>query len=320
MYYFYNTNNRTARYEIDGSSYTAKSALKQFPRLIGLLQNPKKRIKTKSLDDKFRLYFKTGKFKPTYFSAPLFYFDQDSLEKTFQDYVADDPIIENYLIPSFFDLVAEELKTKIQEKGTKKTCFNLKVLLQKINDGLEAEFIFYSGIFEILSSTNIDEVIQLMRQKVAIRLDKLETAVGSGWTFVKILSAKLRFAHYKPLNGTSLVELPSAIKNKNVIVSMKNKDNECFKLSVTRALFPVKKDQERITKKLREQSKLFDRTGVNFPTSFEDISKFEENNDISIKVLGCDKDNKKKLFSYEEETDNTSRLLHFFILKITIVW
>ena len=43
-----------------------------------------------------------------------------------------------------------------------------------------------------------------------------------------------------------------------------------------------------LTKKLREQSKIFDWTGVNFPTSFEDISRFEKNNLISVKVLGCD--------------------------------
>ena len=56
---------------------------------------------------------------------------------------------------------------------------------------------------------------------------------------------------------------------------------------------PIGKNQNLITKKLREQSKIFDWTGVNFPTSFEDISRFEKNNGVSVKVLGCDEDRRE---------------------------
>ena len=125
----------------------------------------------------------------------------------------------------------------------------------------------------------------------------MEAAVGSGWVLLKILSVKLHFATFKPLRGSSYIELPSWIKNKKAVVNILNKsDNECFKWCVTRALHPIGKNQERLTSKLREQSKIFDWTGVNFPTTFEDISRFEKNNNVSVKVLGCDDETKEIIY------------------------
>ena len=125
----------------------------------------------------------------------------------------------------------------------------------------------------------------------------MEAAVGSGWVLLKILIVKLHFATFKPLRGSSYIELPSWIKNKKAVVNVLNKsDNECFKWCVTRALHPIRKNKERLTSKLREQSKIFDWTGVNFPTTFEDISRFEKNNNVSVKVLGCDDETKEIIY------------------------
>ena len=97
------------------------------------------------------------------------------------------------------------------------------------------------------------------------------------------------------MKGSRYVELPDWIKNKKAVINILNKtDNEYFKWCITRAMNPVGKGKKEnlITKKLREKSELFDWTGVSFPTSFEDISRFEENNKISVKVLGCDQETK----------------------------
>ena len=145
-----------------------------------------------------------------------------------------------------------------------------------------------------LPGTDFDDVIEKMRKKISENFEKLETAVGSGWALVKIQNLKLHVAEFKTLKGSSYVELPEWVKNKKTVINILNMtDNECFKWCVTRAMHPIGKNQNLITKKLREQSKIFDWTGVNFPTSFEDISRFEKNNGVSVKVLGCDEETKE---------------------------
>ena len=290
--YLFDQSRKRGRYVIGGKHYTAKSALKKFPRLIGLLQ-PSGRIKTKSVEDKFRRWIKSGKFKSSDFEvdAPQFLEVNSALDKTFRDYICDDPIIGNYDVPSLFDFLDENIKKTMRENLGTKVYLNLRARMKKLNDGEEDTHTFYSGEFEILPGTDLEDTIRKMREKVIELLEKMEAAVGSGWALVKIQSVKLHFAKFKPLKGSSYVELPDWIKNKKVVINITSKtDDECFKWCVTTALHPIGKHPERITKKLREQSNLLDWTSVSFPTSFKDISRFEKNNNASVKVLGCDDD------------------------------
>ena len=164
--------------------------------------------------------------------------------------------------------------------------------MKKLSDGKE-ETHTYSGEYEIFPGTDLDDVISRMREIVAERLSKMEEAIGSGWVLVEIVDVKAHFASFTPLQGSSYVEPPDCITNKKAVINMLNTtDNECFKWCITRALNPIGKDSGRITHRLCEQSKIFDWTGVNFPTTFEDISKFEHNNQVSVKVLGCDDETK----------------------------
>ena len=166
--------------------------------------------------------------------------------------------------------------------------------MSKLSDGTVASHVFYSGEFEIFPGTDLNDVIAEIRKVISERFEKMKTFVGSGWTLVKIQNLKLHFAEFKTLKGSSYVELPEWIKNKKAVVNILNTtDNECFKWCITRAIHPIGKNQNLITGKLREQSKIFDWTGVNFPTSFEDMSRFEKNNGISVKVLGSDEGEKE---------------------------
>ena len=72
---------------------------------------------------------------------------------------------------------------------------------------------------------------------------------------------------------------------------MQNDDNECFKWCITRALNPVARDSERITKILRTQSEKLNWEGIEFPVAPDAniISRCERNNSISINVFGYDK-------------------------------
>ena len=61
---------------------------------------------------------------------------------------------------------------------------------------------------------------------------------------------------YEPLGGSSYIQLPAFLVAKKAIINLKNEDDECFKLSITRALNPVEYHPERIDRKLRETSQV----------------------------------------------------------------
>lgn len=75
----------------------------------------------------------------------------------------------------------------------------------------------------------------------------------------------LHTVEYKPLRSNGWVDLPPGLKNKKAIINMKNDDNECFKWCITRVLNPVKKNSERVTSLLREQSEALNWGGIEFP-------------------------------------------------------
>ena len=72
---------------------------------------------------------------------------------------------------------------------------------------------------------------------------------------------------------------------------MKNYDQFCFKYSVARALNPVERDGERISKILQLQTEKFCWKGISFPMQLQDITKFENQNPgISVNVFGCEEE------------------------------
>ena len=73
---------------------------------------------------------------------------------------------------------------------------------------------------------------------------------GSNFIFKQILSLEIHTVQYEPLGGSSYIELPESLANKNATVNPKNTDNKCFMWSVTRFLHPAKDHPERIDPKL----------------------------------------------------------------------
>ena len=183
-YLFHSGTRKPAKYFVDGKPYTAKSALEKFPRLIGLLQ-PGNRIKRKSVEDKFRRWFRKGKFKNEDFSvdAPEFLESNRALDGTFKEFTCDNPIIGNYDLPSLFDLMRQNIKKVMRENSGTKVYLNLVARMKKLNDETEASHTFYSGEFEIFPGTDLDTVTEEMFKKISEKFEKMETAVGSGWAF-----------------------------------------------------------------------------------------------------------------------------------------
>ena len=148
---------------------------------------------------------------------------------------------------------------------------------------------FVSKVEIILQGTNLDELYQKMTGKMLESLAAYQMQ-GSNWIFDSIIALEVHTVKYEPLRGSSYIKLPDVLAKKKAIINMKNKDDECFKWCVTRALNPVTRDGERLTKILRKQSEKLDWSGITFPLELEGIDCFEKQNEtISVNVYGYER-------------------------------
>ena len=99
-------------------------------------------------------------------------------------------------------------------------------------------FAFHSSKKLILEETDEEEIYDEMVGEIVEELQKVGDAVGSGWQFLKVIKLVLHTTRWDPINAGSYIELPEALRNKKALINMKNQDDECFKWSILRALYP----------------------------------------------------------------------------------
>ena len=203
---------------------------------------------------------------------------------------------EGYKIPSVFLNDTEDSVRKVVDSvsKTKKTYTTLKCILVKINlrtgDRTYADFNGRSKTHTI--STQLGDTYEEMKEKMLESLSKFQKE-GSGWQLYSIVGLDISVVKFNPLSGSGYSKLPSFIVKKKAVINMKNEDNQCFKWAVTRAINPVDRNSERITKELRDQSEKYDWSGITFPTKVEDTHIWEKNNENKINVFGYDEDSKE---------------------------
>ena len=126
----------------------------------------------------------------------------------------------------------------------------------------------------------------MSRQEILNTIDKW-VSEGSGWVIDRIDSHYLNVTLYKPLNGSSYIELPTELRNsKKGLINMKNKDEECFRWCPIRHLNPQTKYAERIKKEDKKMINELNYDGINFPLSQKHYNKVEKQNSIRINVFG----------------------------------
>ncbi len=223
-----------------------------------------------------------------------------------------------YKDPSvFLDHTEDGVKETIDSvNGPRKTYTSLKCTLKKANPrtGNEtyAEFVGRSKTHTI--TTQIGNTYEKMKQKMLESLAKFQRE-GSGWQLHSVEGLDISVTKFDPLNGSGYSKLPPFITKKKAVINMKNEkckegkkisdeamqckcekceeSEMCFKWAVTRALNPVKRDSERVTKELKEQAKKYNWDEIKFPTKVKDIHIWEKNNNTNINVFGYDEDSKK---------------------------
>ena len=105
----------------------------------------------------------------------------------------------------------------------------------------------------------------MSRQEILNVIDKW-VSEGSGWVIDRIDSHYINVTLYKPLNGSSYIELPTELRNpKKVLINIKNKDDECFRWCHIRHLNPQTEHPERIKKGDKQFIEGLNYEGIEFP-------------------------------------------------------
>ena len=135
----------------------------------------------------------------------------------------------------------------------------LSYIMEKVdlNGGevIAKEAAFHSKTEVNLKSTSCSELFSKMKETILESLRKFQRQ-GSNWRFRSVSSLDLHTVKYEPLGCSSYSPLSYFLAAKKAIINLKNKDDECFKSAITRALNPVEKNSQRIDRKLREKSKV----------------------------------------------------------------
>ena len=146
---------------------------------------------------------------------------------------------------------------------------------------------FFNGKAKTITKVDdIEPELNMSRQEILNVIDKW-VSEGSGWVIDRIDSHYINVTLYKPLNGSSYMELPMELRNpKKGLINIKNKDDECFGWCHIRHLNPQTEHPERIKKEDKKMINELNYDGIDFLLSQKHYNKVEKQDSIRINVFG----------------------------------
>ena len=187
----------------------------------------------------------------------------------------------------------------------------LKVTFGKNSDDeiVEKTAYFNSTPQTIINQMEIADSLQSSKQQI---LNKIAQWIseGSGWTIKSVDSHYLNIVKYKPLKGSSYIQLPYELRNsKKGLINMKNEDNECFRWCHIRHLNPQDKDPQRIKKADKQYIEKLDYSGIEFPVNVKHYNKIEKQNSININVFVYENKEPYPIYVSKEKYEDHMELL-----------
>ena len=183
---------------------------------------------------------------------------------------------------------------------------------------------FFNGKAKTITKPNdIEPELNMSRQEILNTIDKW-VSEGSGWVIDRIDSHYINVTLYKPLNGSSYIELPTELWNsKKGLINMKNEDEECFRWCHIRHLNPQTKYPERIKKEDKKMINELNYDGIYFLLSQKHYNKVEKQNSIRINVFGYEDGQPFPINISKETFENQMNLLlitkdekkHYVLMK-----
>ena len=176
---------------------------------------------------------------------------------------------------------------------------------------------FFNGRAKTITKPNdIEPKISMSRKEILNAIDKW-VSEGSGWVINSINNHNINVTTYKPLHGSSYIELPIELQNSaKGLINVKNKDDECFRWCHIRHLNPQKKDPQRIKKEDKRLIGGLNYEGIEFPVSQKHYNKVEKQNSIRINMFGYEKGQPFPIHISKETFEDQMNLL--CLNKVTI--
>ena len=183
---------------------------------------------------------------------------------------------------------------------------------------------FFNGKAKTITKINyMEHKLSMYRQEILNVIDKW-VSEGSGWVIDSINNHYINVTTYKPLHGSSYIELPTELRNpKKGLINIKNKDDECFRWCHIRHLNPQTEHPERIKKCDKRSTEGLNYEGIEFPVSQKHYNKVEKQNSIRINVLGYEKRQPFPIHISKEKFEEQMNLLlitedekkHYVLIK-----
>ena len=161
----------------------------------------------------------------------------------------------------------------------------LKVMLKKYKPNGEIEF--RPVYFNSTTKTVINHKFSLENafQEILYRIDNWINE-GSGWIVELIESQYINISTYRPLSGSSYVQLPVELKSpKKGLINIKNNDQKCFLWCQVKHVNLVKIHPKRITRDDKKLVSNLNYDGIEFPLREKGFSKIETVKNICINVF-----------------------------------
>ena len=201
----------------------------------------------------------------------------------------------------------------------------LKVTFNKMSDG---EIVIKNGYFNskvqtIINHTEINEALQMSKQNILNQISQW-ISEGSGWTIQSVDSHYLNIVKYKPMKGSSYIQLPSELRNcAKGLINIKNEDNECFRWCHIRHFNPQDKNPQRIKKTDKQYVEKLDYSNIEFPVNVKHYNKIEKQNSININVFGYENKEPYPIYVSKEKYEDHMELLlvtenenkHYVLIK-----
>ena len=132
----------------------------------------------------------------------------------------------------------------------------------------------------------------------------------SGWITESIKSQYLNISAYKPLTGSSYIDLPIELRSaRKRLINIKNSDQKCFLWCHVRHINPTQDHPGRIKKIDRRIAGNLNYEGIKFPVQEKDFKKIEVQNNICINVFGYENELVFPIYVSDQKFENSMDLL-----------
>ena len=152
---------------------------------------------------------------------------------------------------------------------------------------LDGEIEFRPVYFNSVTKTVTNHIFKLEKsfEEILYMID-VWINNGSGWIIELIESQYINISTYRPLVGSSYIDLPIELKHpRKGLINIKNNDQKCFLWCHVRHINPSKEHPGIIKKVDKRLASNLNYDGIEFPVKEKDFDKIEVQNNISINVM-----------------------------------